>query len=93
MDDAYYIDTRPNAPGIFSPPAGVNDYAEWIKTQYDNSQIVNGESVQCWGVTQKINMMTQGQELSLFAIGPHAGAAASFVESVTGRTVEVLYER
>lgn len=86
LRDAYYIDTREGAVGVFACPEAVSDYSAWLEGQYDKS----AQSVP-YGVAQKVAVMVNAAKngADLIALGPFAGSAAKFIESVSKNSVIV----
>lgn len=86
------IDTRPGQVSLFSPPHGVADYTAWLQGKYTEAHYKDGEKTCLFGVAQMVHAIIQRpavceQRLTectqrLVAIGPHAGSAAQFIESL-----------
>ncbi len=92
MNDAIYIDTRENRGTPFSPPSGTDDYSAWLSARYMASSTRDGSQTIYFGVGQKINAIVQQHyeyQKQIVAFGPHAGAAAAFIEKIGGGRVRV----
>ena len=87
LKDAYYIDTREGAVGVFACPVSVSDYSTWLERMYKESS-----GVVPYGVAQKINMMllaAKKGEADILALGPYGGTVAKFIENISQNTIEV----
>ncbi len=92
MNDAIYIDTREGRGAPFSPPPGTSDYAAWLEARYRAGLQPDGNRTLCAGVAQKIHAILQqhpDNRRDVIAFGPHAGAAAAFIERLSGGAVQV----
>lgn len=85
MDDVIYINTFINQRSMFSPAAGVNDYSQWLRQGYADS--VGKAGIYSHGIAQRVHAMVAQQKafnIAIYCIGPHASAAATALQELTG---------
>ncbi len=94
LSEARYVDTREQAPGLFAAPAGCADYRAWLEQRYAAAVFPATRGQVCIGIAQATHRLIAEalDGIPLLALGPHAGAAAAFIEEISGGrvTVEVL---
>jgi len=81
----FTIDTRPGARNPFSPPATIEDYADWFADLYERSIERVGCEEQPFGVRQWTNQMHHAARhggVRVYVFGPHARAAASALKAI-----------
>lgn len=90
MQTNYYIDTRPNAPGMFAAPAEVQDYGAWLFEHYWAAQANDCGRPIYYGVAQKIHEIalaaTKGAHV--LVLGPHAESAAQVLRRLSDDAIQ-----
>ena len=86
MDELRIIDTRPARSGPFSPPDGIDDYARWLRTQYQRSQATapGSNAPVYYGTAQRVHqVMWQSKNGAvIWVMGPYARVALEVIEEV-----------
>lgn len=96
-NEAYYIDTRDGANGLFTPPPKVADYAGWVRAQYKSCQGKDGNKIAYFGLAQRVNALVaqtrklqedKAPPLVVRVIGPHGPALRDYLAEVSGGLIE-----
>jgi len=82
---AHYIDTRPNAPGLYGAPVPCDDYAAWLMEQYRKGLMRGTHEMMPYGVRQSLTMVIFShihEAKPIVILGPYASEAAEVVRVV-----------
>jgi len=104
LEDAFYLDTRPNMGGLFAAPVSTEDYGQWLRDRCAQSHIQDGGERVPFGVAQKLNQINNRlikqrlansskpampDQFAVHCIGPHAAAAAAVLREIAGSDLQI----